>query len=223
MKQLGTQVIQTTRSGNYQYAKVESFNRALVTVRLGSDGSGARLTNLNVVGSPSVGDIVIVDYSTNVPYVRTQQSIRETQNPLLFAPTPLELSLPTENEICDPYSLASGQVFGKLAILPGDTYSFGTPVYITSQGRTAAASAQTISTAKVIGMSASGDDIYLREGCINNSSWSMTPGEYVFLGVYGGITQSKPTGTDNAVVILGIALSSTILLFKPELVIVELL
>lgn len=222
MKQLSSQVIQTTRSGNYQYAKVESFNRALVTVRLGSNGTGARLTNLNVVGTPVVGDIVIVDYSTNVPYVRTLQNVNETQNPLLLAPTPLELSTSSAatSSILDPYSLADGQCCGMMAIMPG-SYSFGTPVYAVNGG-VAAASAWSIYSAKVIAMSA-GNGTYLIDGFINNSNWDMTPGLYVFLGVDGGIWHYRPTDTDNAVTVLGVALTGTILRFKPELVIVELL
>ena len=216
MKQLGNTVIQTTRSGSYQYAKVESFNRALVTVRLGTNGTGARLTNLNVVGTPSVGDVVIVDYSTNVPYVRTLASIYENQNPLAIAPTPLEL--PSTSSILDPCSLAYGECCGMIASVGG--LGFGVPGYSTGGCGLAAASAASIDTAKVIAIGGpSGTALF--HGFINTGG-GFGPG-YIFLAVGGGVTQTKPTGTDECVVVLGTGLTSNIMYFNPSLVAVELL
>lgn len=185
MKQLGTTVIQTARSGSYQYAKVESFNRALVTVRLGAEGTGARLTNLNVVGTPSVGEVVIVDYSTNVPYVRTLASIYENQNPLAIAPTPLELPNSRSN-ILDPCSLAYGECCGMVASIGG--LGFGVPGYSTGGCGLAAASAASIATAKVIAIGGpSGTALF--NGFINTGG-GFGPG-YIFLAVGGGLTQVK--------------------------------
>ena len=59
---------QTHRGGSQDFAVVEAIGGGLVTVRLAT--SGQRLTNLNSTNVVTVGEQVIVDYSTGVPYVR---------------------------------------------------------------------------------------------------------------------------------------------------------
>ena len=221
MKLLSSPVISTTRSGNYQYAVVENINLGLVTVRLGGDGTGQRLTNLNIVGTAAVGDLVVVDYSTNVPYVRTITHAVASEALLTAAAIPLELPIGRNQEpyICDPFALGDGECCGSLAYIYADI-AFGTPLYY-SWGF-AAASATTIATAKVIGMGVGGD-LMLLDGWANSSSWSFASGDYLFLAEGGGITQTKPTATDTCVTVLGIAISTSLIRFKPELVVVELL
>lgn len=71
MKVLSDKIHSTVRNGSWIYAIIESYQLGLSTVRLGANGEGARLTNLFTVGIPSVGDMVIVDFSASRPYVRT--------------------------------------------------------------------------------------------------------------------------------------------------------
>jgi len=225
MKILGQPVISKTRSGNYQYAIVEGVSLGIVTVRLGSDGTGARLTNLNIVGTAVVGDLVVVDYSSSVPYVRTIQQPEIAIEPLSPAAIPLEL--PTKRkDVLDPCALVSGEACGMIATIHSPT-TFGVPYYIPSSGGCSVglgyADAVDISTAKVVAMGIGGN-LVLLDGFINYDAWSFTEtGEYIFLGVGGGLTQTKPTLTDECVVVLGIAMSDDLIRFKPELVIVELL
>lgn len=59
---------QAHKSGAYAYAKVEEIIHGYATVRLGSNGIGARLTSLPVLGSEvHVNDIVVVDYASGSP------------------------------------------------------------------------------------------------------------------------------------------------------------
>lgn len=79
MKVLSSRIISTVRSGTYQYAVVENLTNGKATVNLGKSGTGARLTNLNVAGAIDIGEMVYVDYSTDVPYVRAVQHIVEEE------------------------------------------------------------------------------------------------------------------------------------------------
>jgi hypothetical protein len=220
MKKLGSKIIHTTRSGSYQYALVESVNKGLVTVKLGTDGSGMRLTNLNVVGTVEEGDLAVVDYSAGVPYVRAISQPEPEIEELELSLPPLEIDLPTESIFMSPCAMPDGTACGTLAYISG--VGFGIPAYISGSCSVSAASAATIATAKVIGIGAGGGRVLL-DGFIKNSAWSMSPGLYVFLAVGGGISHSKPTLTDQCVTVLGVAVTSSVLRFKPELVVVELL
>jgi hypothetical protein len=186
---------------------------------MGANGTGARLTNLNVAGQVNIGDVVVVDYSARTPYVRPIQSSFAEESMLEPLTIPLELTKDGQDDICDPFSLPVGEVCGTLAKITHPT-SFGVPLY-TSGGSFYAADANTISTAKVIALG-TGSDIVLLDGWAKGS-WSFSSGEYIFLAVGGGMSQSLPTETDQCVVVLGVALTSDIIRFKPELVIVELL
>lgn len=216
-------IVKTARSGSYQYAVVEAVTGNLVSVRLGINGTGSRLTNLNHVGNPVAGELVVIDYSTSVPYVRTLANIPGVSADLTQAAIPLDIDVGevSGGGSCNPYSLTSGEYCGSIAYISG-TDTFGVPLRATAGGMTAA-NANSIATAIVLGMGV-GSGVMLVDGWINNSAWSgLTVNNYVFLGTGGGITQTKPTGTDQCVVILGVAIATSLIRFKPELVIVELL
>ena len=223
MKKLSPSVISTTRSGNWQYAVVESTSLGLVAVRLGSAGTGSRLTNLNVVGTVGAGDLVVVDYSTNVPYVRAVQYWSDEQIDLSPVAIPLEIPRRQQEKdgILDPCSMGGGDALGTKAWMGGGV-GFGVPAYVSSSCGLSEADANTLSTAKVIAMGL-GDSLYLMDGFIRNGSWSFTAGVYVFLAVGGGVTQTRPTLSGQCITVLGIALTGDILRFQPELVVVELL
>jgi len=64
----------------------------------------------------------------------------------------------------------------------------------------------------------------LSMGRIENSAWSWTPGEFVYVSpsTPGELTQSKPSGTGQIVQVVGVAESATALIFNPSYVTVEL-
>ena len=70
MRSLSQAIMDKVRKGTWQYAVLEDLKVGLATIRLGKKGNGPRMTNLNIIGNPEVGDVVIVDYSTSRPYVR---------------------------------------------------------------------------------------------------------------------------------------------------------
>lgn len=59
---------------------------------------------------------------------------------------------------------------------------------------------------------------------VRNDSWSWTAGGVLYLSVTtaGGMTQTAPSSTGQCVTVLGVALSSTVVYFDPQLVIVEI-
>lgn len=59
---------------------------------------------------------------------------------------------------------------------------------------------------------------------VQNNSWSWTAGGVLYLSVTtaGGMTQTAPSSTGQCVTVLGVALSSTVVYFDPQLVIVEI-
>lgn len=101
------------------------------------------------------------------------------------------------------------------------------PVIYQTSGRLTAASASVIDSSYVIGVSlvAATSVTYglvLERGWISNSTWTWTPGSAVWLAVYGGLTQTQPTGTDQAVYYVGMAKSATVIKVDPSFVPVEL-
>jgi len=60
------------------------------------------------------------------------------------------------------------------------------------------------------------------QGILRNNSWSFTPGMTIFLGSNGQITQTEPSASGEILQILGVALSSTSILFNPDKTYIEL-
>jgi len=69
-----------------------------------------------------------------------------------------------------------------------------------------------------------GSEIHvLKSGFVRNSSWSFTKGGAVYLSTSdGGLTQTKPSATDNAVQYLGEAYDTDILDFNPDSTVVTI-
>ena len=63
-----TIIRRTVDGGAYTYGIVESYVLGLATVRLAE--GGARLTGIPVTSNVRAGDVVIVDYTSDVPSVR---------------------------------------------------------------------------------------------------------------------------------------------------------
>lgn len=66
---------------------------------------------------------------------------------------------------------------------------------------------------------------FLMIGTARNDSWSWVGGGLIYLSTVGTtgntLTQTAPTGTDNVIQVLGVALDSNIIVFNPSLAQVE--
>lgn len=111
-----------------------------------------------------------------------------------------------------------------------EAQAFGDLIYIDSSGKSHLAKADAIATSKVIGMatgtfSSAGTGTYLLNGFARNDAWNWTVGGFVYLTTTGTtgntLTQTAPTGTDSATVIVGIAIAADEIFVNPQLVIVE--
>ena len=111
-----------------------------------------------------------------------------------------------------------------------EAQNFGDVCYVNSDGEMQIADADAIATAVVvamaaesIGANAAGD--YLLFGTARDDTWNWTVGGKIFLTTTGTtgntLSQSAPTGTDDCVVIVGVATHADRMIFKPESVIVE--
>lgn len=64
---------------------------------------------------------------------------------------------------------------------------------------------------------------FLVLGTARNQNWTFTPGGLIYLSkTAGNLTQTQPASTDNVIQVMGIALYNDTILWKPELVQVEL-
>jgi len=107
----------------------------------------------------------------------------------------------------------------------------GDLVYINSTYKAQLGDADTIITSRILAMctgtvSANNTGTYLMQGFITNNSWSFTQNQPVFLSLTGTsgntLTQTAPTATNDCVVHIGVAVSSTRIYFNPSQLIIEL-
>lgn len=100
-------------------------------------------------------------------------------------------------------------------------------VYLKADGLWWKGSATTISVSEMIGIAmetkASGDfiNIMLR-GYVENSSWAWIIGQPIFLSITGGLTQTRPTDTDEVVAKVAWPVTPTRILFYPDNTRIEL-
>lgn len=125
-------------------------------------------------------------------------------------------------------STASGT---KIQLIANENQVFGDVVYIASDGDAALADADAIATAKVVGMctgtvTTGNTGTYLLMGIARNDTWAWTVGGHIYLSTTGTstntLTQTAPSGTDDCVVVVGVATHADRMLFNPSYVIVEL-
>lgn len=120
----------------------------------------------------------------------------------------------------------------KITLVAHATVAKGDVCFINSDGEAALGDADAIASASVVVMaaaaiSANDPGVFLVLGVAHlhtlNPGW--TVGGLVYLSVTGTtgntLTQSAPSGADDVIQILGVALAADILLFKPQLVQVE--
>jgi len=109
-------------------------------------------------------------------------------------------------------SVVSGTVSG--------TVSFGDTLYLQSDFTYAATDADSASTAPAYVMalaSGTGGMDLLRKGDVRLDSWSWSGGKIYLSTTTGAMTQTKPTGTGDQVVICGYATTADTMLFDPNL------
>lgn len=112
---------------------------------------------------------------------------------------------------------ASGLV---MAATYGEAITVGAPVYIAGDGTvrnaSAAAGAKYPAVYLALATASSGDHNVLIEGTYRDDAFTFSAGP-VYLGVtVGTLTQVQPSATDQAIQLLGSAIASNVLLFRPD-------
>ena len=115
----------------------------------------------------------------------------------------------------------------KTTFTAGENLAFGEVCYQKSDGKIWKADATTIATALVVVMAlasisaeASGSFLLLR--IVRDDNWSWTVGGNIYLHTTAGeISQTAPSGTDEAIIILGVATHEHRILFSPDKTIIE--
>ena len=105
----------------------------------------------------------------------------------------------------------------------------GCPLYMAADGHWDEADADAVATAPALGLAmetGTGSKKVLLWGIMRNDGWDFTtgPGELslVFLSAtVGTLTQTAPSGTGDVIQAVGSALSDHVLLFNPQLHVVE--
>lgn len=97
----------------------------------------------------------------------------------------------------------------------------GTPVYLKSDGKWWVSNATSAGTYPVIGITTTGmnantSTTILLQGVVRNDSWSWTVGGTMYLSATGTLTQTAPSTTGQCVQVVGVALSTTHILFNPS-------
>ena len=110
-----------------------------------------------------------------------------------------------------------------------NSIGLGAILYVASDGNLEEADADSIATALGVYMAidtgTGANKRVLREGYLCNTSWSLTPGEQLFLSETAGEfvnVSNLPADTGDIILAIGIAESTTMIHFKPEMVTVEL-
>lgn len=112
-----------------------------------------------------------------------------------------------------------------------DAQAFGDMCFLNADGELAIADADAIASGVVVAMcadasiAADASGNYLLFGSARDDSWDWTPGGLIYLSTTGTtgntMTQTAPSGTDDCIVILGVATHADRMIFNPQLVIVE--
>ena len=119
----------------------------------------------------------------------------------------------------------------KIQLTANENQGFGDVCYINSSGKAQLGDADGIATAKITVMcigtvTANNTGTYLVQGVARNDAWNWTVGSYVYLSTTGTttntLTQTAPSGTDDCVVICGMATHADRILFNPSQTIIEL-
>ena len=115
-----------------------------------------------------------------------------------------------------------------ITLTAGEALVFSDACYMKSDGKMWKADADAIATASTIGIagaaiSADATGTFLLHGTVrDDSAYALTIGGLIYLSTTaGGITQTAPSGTDDVVQVLGVALTADVWYFNPQLVQIE--
>ena len=113
----------------------------------------------------------------------------------------------------------------KTTLTAAEDLTFGACTYTNASSKQAKGDADSITTSGITHMAlatistdASGE--FAGPGSyVRNDAWSWTPGGYLYLDTTtaGGMTQTPPSGTDDAIQIIGKAETATVIFFNPQL------
>lgn len=113
-----------------------------------------------------------------------------------------------------------------ISLTANENQAFGDLVYLTSTPKAAIADADAIATAVVVAMAiatitANNAGLYLLMGVARNDAWNWTIGGKIYLSTTGTtgntLTQTAPSGTDDCIVEVGVALSADSIFFNPTI------
>lgn len=110
-------------------------------------------------------------------------------------------------------------------LIAAENLAFGDACYMNSSGKMAKGDADAIATSGVWVMAAAtilqdaSGDFILPGAMVRKDAWNWTIGSFVYLdtATAGGLTQTPPTGTDDAIQIVGVARSADMIFFMPQL------
>lgn len=133
--------------------------------------------------------------------------------------------------IASPASDHTASSNERITLTAGADLAFGDVGYIKSDGKVGLIDADAIATMSglvmcidaTIANNASGTFMFI--GVARDDTWNWTVGGLIYGTVTGTtgntLSQTAPTGTDDVVQILGVALTADIMVFKPQLVQIE--
>jgi len=120
---------------------------------------------------------------------------------------------------------------GEIAVFnANEAQAFGDAVYIDADGQAHIGDADAIASSIIVAVaiatiSLNADGQYLLRGFLRKDAWAWTVGGLIYLSTTGTtgntMTQTAPSGTDDCIVILGVATHADRMYFNPQLVIVE--
>ena len=116
----------------------------------------------------------------------------------------------------------------EIALVAGEELDFGEACYLKADGKMWRADADAIATASAIGIcavsviSAEATGNFLLHGIVRDDTWDLTIGGLIYLATtLGNVTQTPPSGEDDVVQVLGIAVTADKIYFNPSLVQIE--
>ena len=108
-----------------------------------------------------------------------------------------------------------------------EALTFGQVCYLNADGEMALADADAAASSLVVAMALASIDAdasgsFLILGIARDDTWAWTPGGALYLDTTtaGGMTQTAPSGTDDVVIVLGVATHADRVLFRPSGVLV---
>lgn len=116
----------------------------------------------------------------------------------------------------------------KVLLTAGASLAYGDPCKLNASGKAIVATADAIANAGAeflcLESSISADStgyFLIGPGILRHDAFSLTAGSRIYLSTTGTITHTAPSSSNNVVQVLGVALSATKILFRPELTMVE--